>query len=401
MSGLHHLNAGSMPVTAFGDARTAELSPVFQGSFEYTVDNQTLITQILTEGGTATQANAMGVVSTSTTTASTACIQSKQHAKYRSGLGSLMRFTSLFTAPVAATEQFIGFADETGSSAAFKNGYMVGYNGTTFGFHRFSNDALITVAQADWDDPLDGTGASGHTLDQTKISVWFIQFQYLGAGAINLFFEGEEGELHLVHTIRYANLNTVPSVFNPNFFFTMWVANKGTTSNLIIKCGSYSYFIEGYTTHKEVHTPIFATGEQTQGSVTAEANIVTIRNKTSYASKTNFIDVFMVDMRSSIEANAANNLGNVRLVKNATLGGTPDYNDIETSDSVVEFDIAGTTVTGGISLADFPMAGKNDKAGGSIVHFGIILNPGETLTMAGSSANSATINAGFAWHELF
>lgn len=387
-------------LTAFGDARVAELSPIFQGSFEYTVDNQELITQVLS-GGTATQANGMGIVSTTTTTARSACIESKRHAKYRAGLGGLLRFTGMFTTPVAGTEQYIGLADEVGSSATFENGYMVGYDGTTFGFHRFSNDTLTTVVQANWDDPMDGTGASGQTMDHTKLNVFFIQFQYLGAGAIYLWMEHSDGSMHLVHTIKYANLNTEPSVHNPNFHFAMWVNNKATTSDMVLSSSSYAYFIEGKTRHTELQTPTFATGEQTKGGVTTELNIVTIRNKTSYVSKTNFIDVFMLGVQASIEAGAANNLGSVRLVKNATLGGTPSFTDINTSDSIVDFDVAGTTVSDGLSLGSFPMAGKNDKVGGILADLQIILAPGDTLTVAGKSANSATINAGFVWHELF
>lgn len=398
---LHHLQKHSMPITAFGDLRVAELSPIFQGTFEYTVDNQAILTQLLAGSGTATQASGMGILSTTTTTGSSARIRSKQHAKYRSGLGGLLRFTALFTTPVAGTEQYIGLADEAGSTAAFKNGYMIGYDGTTFGFHRFSNDTKTTVALSAWDDPMDGTGASGHIFDATKLNVFFIEFQYLGAGAIKLWVESNDGDLHLAHNIAYANQNTEPSVYNPNFFFTMWVNNKATTSNIVLKSASYGYFTEGKTTHIELHTPLFATGEKSKAAVTTETNIVTIRNKASYASKTNFIDVFMLDVRASIEAASANNLGKVRLVKNATLGGPPSYNDIETSDSIVDFDVAGTTVTGGLEVVSFPLAGKNDKAGGTLSDFGIILNPGETLTLAGTSVNSATISGGFAWHELF
>ena len=131
----------SSPLTAFGDLRTAGLHPQFQGSFEYTVDNTELTTNAVVAGGTVTQASGMAVVGTSTTTASSALLQSKIAARYRAGLGGLVRFTTLFTTAVAATEQYIGIVDETGSSAAFKNGYMVGYDGETFGFHRFQNDS--------------------------------------------------------------------------------------------------------------------------------------------------------------------------------------------------------------------------------------------------------------------
>ncbi len=389
--------------SAFGELLTAQLHPIIQGSFEYTVDNTDLNTNTEVDGGTVTQASGMAVVGTSTTTASTALFQSKQHARYRAGLGGVIRFTALFTTAVAATEQYIGVMDETGSSEAFKNGYGVGYDGTTFGFHRWQNDSLITVAQSDWDDPLDGTGVSGMTLDQTKLNVFFIQFQYLGAGAIRLFVESDTtGMPVLVHTIDYANNNTVPSVHNPNFFFTIWTNNKATTSDMVLKTSSYAYFIEGKTELIEMHQPENSTGIKEKTTVTTEVAIFTIRNRASYVSKTNFIDILILGVTASIEASSANNLGSVRFVKNATLGGTPSYSDINTSDSIVEIDTAGTTVTGGKTVAAEPLAGKNDKLieSGLIINK-IILNPGDTLTLAGTSANSATIDGGTSWRELF
>ena len=41
----------NLPFTAFGDMRTAELSPQFQGSFEYTVDNTEINTNTVVNGG--------------------------------------------------------------------------------------------------------------------------------------------------------------------------------------------------------------------------------------------------------------------------------------------------------------------------------------------------------------
>lgn len=388
--------------TAFGEVLVGQLSPQFQGSFEYTVSNTDLNTNTVANGGTVTQASGMAVVGSSTTTASTALFQSKQHAKYRPGLGGNSRFTALFTSPVATTEQYIGLADEVGSSAAFKNGYMVGYDGTTFGFHRFQNDSKITVAQASWDDPLDGTGDSGMTLDQTKINVWEIRYQYLGAGKIQLCVENDStGDFVVVHTVLYANNFTEPSTHNPNFHHTMWVNNAGTTDNIILKSASYAYFVEGKTSFIELHQPENASGAKQKTTVTTEVAIFTIRNRASYASKTNFIDILLLGVGGSIEASSANNLGTIRIVKNATLGGAPSYSDINTSDSVVEIDTAGTTVAGGKELVSFDLAGKNDRDSMSLIDEKIILNPGETLTIAGSSANSATMRAQTPWRELF
>ena len=393
--------AEAMPLTAFGDLRTAELSPQFQGSFEYTVSNTDLNANIVANGGTVTQASGMGVVTSSTTTASTACFQSKRHAKYRPGLGGVSRFTALFTSPVAATEQYVGIVDEVGSGAAFKNGYMVGYDGTTFGFHRFQNDSKTTVTQASWDDPLDGTGASGMTLDQTKLNVFFIQFQYLGAGVIKLYAEKENGDIVLVHSVQYANLNTEPSTHNPNFHHMMWVNNKATTDNLIVKSASYAFFVEGKTSFIELHQPDNSSGTKEKTTVTTEVAIFTIRNKSTYVTKTNFIDILLLRASASIEASSANNLGRVRIVKNATLGGTPSYGDINAANSVVEIDTAGTTVTGGKELGTSLLAGKNDRDSVNLTDSRLVLGPGETITISGISANSATIDANIIWRELF
>lgn len=391
-----------LALTAFGELLVGQLHPQFQGSFEYTVDNEDLNTNTVVNGGTVTQADGMAVVGTSTTTASSALFESKQHARYKSGLGGVDRFTALFNPPVAGTEQYIGLADEVGSSAAFKNGYIVGYDGLTFGFHRFQNDVRIPTSIALWDDPLDGSGATGMTIIQTNLNVFFIPFQYLGAGAIDVLIEDDKTGLPaIVNKELYANKNIEPSVHNPNFHHVMWVANKGTTSDIILKSSSYGYFVQGKTSLIEMHQPENASGTREKTTVTTEVAIFTIKNKTTYASKKNFIDILLLGAGASIEANSANNLGKIRFVKNATLGGTPAYSDINTTDSVVEIDTAGTTVTGGKELGAGLFAGKNDGFSRDLIDFKVILNPGETLTLAGSSANSATIDAQTAWRELF
>jgi hypothetical protein len=392
----------SKPLTAFGEVLTGELTPIFQYSFEYTVSNTQLTTNTVANNGTVTQATGLAVLQSSTTANGTALLQSKREAKYRPGQGANFRFTAMYTTGIASCDQLAGLADETGSTAAFKNGYMIGYIGTTFGVHRFVNDSVVTVALANCDDPLDGTGATGMTIDVTKLNVFEIRFQYLGAGKIDFLVENDStGQLEVFHTIDYTNANTVPSVYMPNFRATYWVDNGGTTNNMTLKTASCAYFVEGKTNLLMTHQPEFATGKKEKTSVTTEIAIFTIGVKTSYASKTNFIEILLLGLSASIEASAANNLGAIRLVKNATLGGTPTYADINATDSVVEIDVAGTTVTGGIDLLDELLAGKNDKVVTRLKDFQIILEAGDTLTVAGSSANSATIDAALIWKELF
>jgi len=385
----------------FGELAISELTPIYQGVFEYTVDNTRLTENTVVSSGTVTQNNGMAEIATTATTGSSAQLQSKAHARYRSGQGGVAKFTAMFSAPVAATEMFIGLADSTGSSEAYNNGMMIGYDGLTFGFHRFQNDALITVAQANWDDPLDGSGLSGMVIDHTKLNVWKIQFQYLGAGAIVLSVEDDAtGAFIEVHRVLYANLNTTPHVHNPNFHHMIWVDNKATTGEMKISTASYAFFIEGKHKRSEIHQPIFSTGTIQKTTVTTEVPIVTIRNKTSYASKANFIDTLLQGVGASAEAGSNNNLATLRLLKNATLGGA-SFADISTTDSIMDFDSAATTVTAGEELMSVDLAGKNDRDFRDLSPFDLILNEGDTLTITASSANSATIRAGIFWKELF
>jgi hypothetical protein len=181
----------------------------------------------------------------------------------------------------------------------------------------------------------------------------------------------------------------------------MWVNNAGTTDNIILKSASYAYFVEGKTSFIELHQPENASGTKQKTSVTTEVAIFTIRNRASYASKTNFIDIVLLGAGASIEASSANNLGSIRVVKNATLGGAPSYSNINTNNSVIEIDTSGTTVTGGKEIVAVELAGKNDRDKAPLIDNKIILNPGESITVAGSSANSATIRAQITWRELF
>lgn len=394
-------NPIEIPATAFGEVLVGQLTPQFQGSFEYTVDNTESNTNTLTNGGTVTQSEAMAVIGTSTTTGSDAELKTKTHAKYNAGLGSVMRFTALFSAGVADTKQMAGLVDEKGSSTPYKNDYMLGFNGVNFNAHIHQNDVMTSIIQSNFDDPLDGTGKSGMIYDGTKLNVFEIRFQYLGAGAIQFCIEDDRTGLFIAfHTVFYTNKNILPSVFNPNFHFTMYVENGGTTADIVMKSASYAYFIEGKTLFSHLHQPQFSSNKKEKTSVTTEIAIFTIRNKASYAGKTNFIDIIIEGIGASIEASAANNLGQIRLIKNTTLGGTPDWNDINTTDSVVEIDVAGTTVTGGKEMFYIPMAGKNDKELRNITDFKIIISPTDTITVAGLSANSATIDAGILWKEL-
>lgn len=391
--------------TAFWEQSISEAHPQWQQSFEYTVGNTALNTNTTTNWWTVTQSEAMAVISTSTTTWSNATLNSAHHAKYKAGFGWVMRFSYLFTTPVAWTHQYVWLMDEAWTVAEFVNGYALWFNWEDAVVTRFQNDTQFNVTQANWDDSLDGNWPSWVNMDFTKLNVFYIQFQYLWAWPIYFWTEDPDTWVPFrFHTIKYANVNITPSTFNPNFHFTMHVDNAGTTANLINKCASYWYFIEWKTELIEIHQPQFSSWTISKAWVTIEAAIFTIRNKATYptaAPKNNYIDIILERFWASLEASSTNNLGTVRLVKNATIWWTPSYTDISATNSIVDIDTAWTTVTWGVELISFQLAGKNDKANENLLNLKFIIHPWETVTLSWLSVNSATIMWSLLWKELF
>lgn len=67
------------------------------------------------------------------------------------------------------------------------------------------------VLQSNWNvDKLDGTGISGYTLDITKINVWWMDYQWLGAGRVRFGIFEPSGARLVCHEFRNAGQNALP-----------------------------------------------------------------------------------------------------------------------------------------------------------------------------------------------
>jgi len=89
----------------------------------------------------------------------------------------------------------------------------------------------------------------------------------------------------------------------------------------------------------------------------------------------------------------------VRLRKNATLGGTPSYTDINTSDSVVDYDVAGTTASAGTLWKSLKL-GKTESKDIDLSSLEIELFPSETLTISAfTDSGTSDIGVSLTWKE--
>lgn len=387
IQGSGFIPAEAPATSAFGEASVSELTPQVGLRFNYGV-NERLYTDLSANSGTFTIANGLASVQSGTNAAGLGAMHSVDVLTYIPGLGATARFTAGFTACVADSTQYAGVIDAS-------DGFAFGCNGASFGLLRLKDGTPNWIAQTSWNvDKMDGNGPSGMTIDITKLNVYQIQYQWLGAGQINYFLEDEAtGKLDLVHEIKYANQNTTPTVSNPTLPLALHSENTGNTTNLTIISASMGGFVEGKNTGEGI---IFASGVEDVSYLAAggEVPIFTIRNRASYYSKTNRVVVAPLD--AGISSDGTKGVTFKAYLNTALTGAS--YADVNTTESVMEVDTAATAITGGYFVGFKPLA-KNESKDIDMTNWDLELHPGDSLTVTAESASNSTVSAGIIWKE--
>lgn len=385
-----HLDAAiKEPTSIFGEVITANLTPVMQGDFVYGL-NSNLWTSSVTGSGTATSANQLGVASTTAAATSSALIQSLRRAKYRAGEGLLTRFTAQFTTGAANSTQLAGMFNST------VDGWFIGYNGTSFGIMYRRNSVDTWIAQASFNlDKLNGTGASGITIDPTKLNIFQITVGYLGGrGCRFSVLSPISGDWVVFHDYNLAGTQTSQTQsINPTMTFGIQAINTTNNTNIVVRSGSVGMFIVG------LRERIGSTYGQnnTKSIATTETNVLTIRNNSTINGVTNQAQL---RVRSISVATAAAVPVIFKLIKNATLGGVPSYTNIDATNSIAAFDVAGTTITGG-NVQFNTVCTTGGSVFVDLTEFDIFLSPNETLTCSAAAISGAAANHVVAinWNE--
>ena len=80
------------------------------------------------------------------------------------------------------------------------------YRGTTISGALVSRTIDFRIPQSSWYDKCDGTGASGYTLDLTRMQMWYIDYSWYGAGVVRYGFRGTKGQITYVTQIQNNNV---------------------------------------------------------------------------------------------------------------------------------------------------------------------------------------------------
>jgi hypothetical protein len=80
------------------------------------------------------------------------------------------------------------------------------YKGTTIVGTIASKTVDTRVPQSQWSDRLDGTGASGYTLDLTRMQMFYIDYSWYGAGFSRFGLRTSKGQITYVHQFTNNNI---------------------------------------------------------------------------------------------------------------------------------------------------------------------------------------------------
>lgn len=313
-------------------------------------DHPLLVNKSLTGSSTGafSSANSSLRLTNTTSSSDSAIVQTKRYFRYNPGRSYIITVSGNVGAKKNNVRQRLGYFDAN-------NGLFFEQTGTDLAVVVRTNSSGspvdTRVLQANWNvDKLDGTGASGITLDTSKHNLYVIDFLWHGAGRIRygIFFNGKIVYCHQTNT---ANVNSGPFMRTPCLPVRAELVNTGTsasTTTMDLVC--FAYQKEASDNITAPYSFSSSTGRNSTSVGATALPIISIRPKTTFNSLTNRIPI----VPENISVISNNQPVIVSIVLNPTLTGA-SYTSADTN-SATEYDITATAVSGGTIVKQFYVA---------------------------------------------
>jgi len=399
------VSIGGTNVDAFGRLRTSNPLTLFDSSHRFSDNN--LWVNDTSAAGTFTVAfnAAQGLVDLTIDTASGSKIirETTKVFSYQPGKSLLVMSTFVMAQTKTNLRQRVGYF---GAS----NGLYLEQNGSSVYFVERSFVTGVTtdtlVAQANWNqDPLNGTGPSGITLDLSKAQILYMDIEWLGLGTCRLGFI-INGVFVPAHNFNHANLITTTYITTASLPLRYEIENvAGTSSSSTMKQVCSTVISEGGYELRGLQQAV-GTNILTPRTLTIAGTlypIISIRLKSAR------LDGIVILTALSIMGitNNTNYQWSV-VASGTTTGGT--WVSAGTS-SAVDYNITGTATTGGRILASGYFQGSNqgsntiDILKEALFSFQLERNPFtatpyELTLVCTSSSNGDQVHASMDWEEI-
>lgn len=398
-------NPSGVAVDAFGRARVSTPLTLFDSSHRYRDNN--LWSTSNTAGGTYSFSTNQGLVNLNLSTASDAEVirETTKVFSYQPGKSLLIMNTFVFNPAKTNLRQRVGYYGAD-------NGYYIELNNSTLSLvERTSVTGSMVetrINQANWNiDKLDGTGASLITLDISKAQILWMDVEWLGLGSVRMGFVIDGKFIHC-HTFHHANVLTTPYITTASLPCRYEIKNTGTTSDSsVLKQVCTSVISEGGYELRGLQQAIETAIGSPRDLTTANTYypVISIRLKTS----PNRLDAIAILTALSIMGITNNANYNWRVVASGiTTGGA--WVSAGT-DSAMDYNITGTSFSGGRVLASGFMNGSNqgstpvDILKEALFKFqlernGLTSTPYELTLVVASDAAGADVYASMDWEEI-
>jgi hypothetical protein len=374
----------SANLDAFSRLRVS--NPLILFNSQLTYDLAPIILEQITNGTGATIAhdatNRYALMTfASTPTGGKSYMQSYEYLPYQPGRSQLIFVTFNMIAAVANVLKFAGYSDGV-------NGIEFQLDGTTKQFVIYSGTGSgnTTVAQSSWNlDKLDGTGASGFTLDITKTQILVIDIQALYVGRVRVGFD-IGGNIIYAHEFLHANLFASPYIQTANLPVRCGMtctATVSTTMNFICS----AVISEGGTEDINVFGYTF---QQDSGAIsvgTGGTHMLSLRPRTTFNGITNRTRVAYIDVEIY---NAGNQPIQWQLCIGQAISGTTTYNDVNSTYSSSEYNILGTLSGSPAVVIDGGYVASSGGAKG-VTNTAIVSRYPITLNQAGAARALGTL----------
>lgn len=347
----------SFPPTAldaFGRQRVSQPYTLFDSQNRYAADNQF---NVATTGtGTTTFLPNEAAVKMEVTGAGVGSVtrQSYRSFPYQPGKGLLVLATFVMDGSQSLNlTQRVGYYND-------QNGVFFQRIDGTYSFVLRSyvtgsvSDAR-TVNQTNWNgDKLDGTGASGYTLDPSKAQILWMDFEWLGVGSVRCGFI-INGEYIVCHTFN--NANEITNVYMTTATLPVRYEIQTTTSAVAASMKSICCSVVSEGGFEQTSIDHVARRTAVLGTIGSTfLPLVSIRLASGRTG------AVVLPNRVQVLPTTSQNY-EVALIKNPTLTGA-SWSAVPT-DSNVEFDVAATATTGGsIVQTDYTTASASGGTSG-------------------------------------
>jgi hypothetical protein len=368
---------GGTNTDAFGRLRVSQPYTLFDSQNRYAADNQ-FDTSTVTGGSTTYLPNESSVrMDVNTASGAEVVRQTFRSFPYQPGKGLLVLATFVMNEAKTNLRQRVGYFGT-------QNGLYFELNNTTKAFVIRTyvggsvDNTTRRVEQSAWNgDKLDGTGASGLTLDLTKPQILWMDFEWLGVGNVRCGFV-INGQYIVCNTYQTANF------FGTSVYMTTAILpvryeitnTAATASSSSMKQICSSVVSEGgYEQTSIEHVATMTSATAGSYITTTYKPLVSIRLASTA------LGAVVIPYNVNFLPTTTDNY-QIGLFKNGTLTGA-SYSAVA-SDANVEFDIAATAITGGTLVYSEFLTSRSGRSAlsGANASFNLDLQLGASLAGA-------------------